>query len=179
MEWSEILNVILGGGLAATLIGLLTLRSTMRKAKAEAEKAHAEANSVHITNTEQATSILVKNIVEPLREELDATRRDLTSTKREMARLRKAIDDANSCRYSDNCPVLRRMQYQPKGGDGKPERREAAVGGACRTGQRGRGDRDGATGGDSSGGDGDDSDGQPAAVAVRRELRKPEREGER
>ena len=114
MDWSEVLNVILGGGLAATIIAIVTLRSTMRKAKAEAEKAKAEANTVNITNTEQATRILVENIVEPLKQELNATRRDLSATKREMARLRKAIDDANSCKYSADCPVLRRMREQPK-----------------------------------------------------------------
>ena len=49
MDWSEVLNVILGGGLAATIIGIVTLRSTIRKAKADAEKAKAEANTVNIT----------------------------------------------------------------------------------------------------------------------------------
>ncbi len=167
MDWSEVLNVILGGGLAATIIAIVTLRSTMRKAKAEAEKAKAEANTVHITNTEQATSILVKNIVEPLRQELDATRRDLSATKREMARLRKAIDDANSCKYSDNCPVLRRMQYQQKGPERKPDRSDQPKGGAHGTGQRKGGDRGTAGGRDRSReqGDGDDSEGQPPSVA--------------
>lgn len=166
MDWSEVLNVILGGGLTATIIAIVTLRSTMRKAKAEAEKAKAEANTVHITNTEQATSILVKNIVEPLREELDATRRDLSATKREMARLRKAIDDANSCKYSDNCPVLRRMQYQQKGPERKPDRHDPK-GAAHGDRQRKGGDRGPSRGRDRSReqGDGDDSEGQPPAVA--------------
>lgn len=114
MELSEILNLILGGGLAATLIALITVKATLRKANAEAEKARAEADTVKITNTEQATRILMQSIVEPLKEELNETRKDLNATKREMARLRKAIDDANNCKFSDDCPVLRRMRYQPK-----------------------------------------------------------------
>lgn len=111
MELSEILNFVLGGSLLATVVGLVTLKATVRKANAEAE-------SVRIDNTEQATRILIDNIVEPLKEELNATRKDLQATKREMARLRKAIDTANSCKHHDDCPVLRGMREHPKDGAG-------------------------------------------------------------
>ena len=107
MELSEIFNIVLGGGLLASVAGFLTLRATVRKANAEAE-------AVRIDNTEQATRILVDNIMEPLKDELNATRKDLQATKREMARLRKAIDRANSCRHHDDCPVLRGMREQPR-----------------------------------------------------------------
>lgn len=106
MVLSELLNWILGGGFVTTLIALLTLKSTALKARAEAEKARAEAErakadaeTVRITNAEQATRILVENIVEPLKKEFNATRR-------EMARLRKALDKANTCTHRDECPVL-------------------------------------------------------------------------
>lgn len=98
----------------ATIAAIITLKSTVRKAKAEAEKATAEAETVRIDNTEKATRVLIENIVNPLKEELNETRKDLNATKREMARLRKAIDDANSCRYSDDCPVLHRMRVEQK-----------------------------------------------------------------
>ena len=114
MELSEIINLVLGGGLVATIAAIITLKSTVRKAKAEAEKATAEAETVRIDNTEKATRVLIENIVNPLKEELNETRKDLNATKREMARLRKAIDDANSCRYSDDCPVLHRMRIEQK-----------------------------------------------------------------
>lgn len=113
MELSEILNVLLGGGLIAAVISVITLRATVRKAnaeaeqaKAEAEKAMAEAESVRIDNAEHATRILVENIVKPLRDELEKTRKDLQATKREMARLRKAVNSANSCKHHAECPVL-------------------------------------------------------------------------
>ena len=129
MEFSEILNYILGGGVLALLIGVLTLKATVREAnakaeqaKAEAEKAKAEAESVRIDNAEHATRILIENIVEPLRKELHETREELRetkkefgATKREMARLRKAIADANSCKHSDDCPVLYRLRDLTKG----------------------------------------------------------------
>ena len=70
MELSEILNVVLGGSLFGAIISIVTIRSALKKARAEAEKALAEADTVKITNTEQATRILVENIVKPLTEEL-------------------------------------------------------------------------------------------------------------
>jgi len=114
MELSEIINLMLGGGLVATVIAVITMKSTVRKAKAEAEKALADAEAVRIDNTEKATRVLMDNIVAPLKEELYETRKEIIANRREMARLRKAIDDANSCRYSDNCPVLKRMRVEQK-----------------------------------------------------------------
>ena len=122
MEFSEILNYILGGGLLAAIVGIVTLKATLRKANADAEKAIAEAETVRIDNAEHATRILIENIVEPLRKELHETREELRetkkefgATKREMARLRKAIADANSCKHSDDCPVLYRLRDLTKG----------------------------------------------------------------
>lgn len=110
MALSEILNLVFGTGLIATLIGLLSIRSELKKARAEADKAMAEADTVKITNTEQATRILIQNIVEPLKEELNETRKDLTSTKREIARFRKAIEAIPLCPYHAGCPVLYELQ---------------------------------------------------------------------
>ena len=102
MSFSEILNILLGGGVVALIVAVATMRATVRKANADAEKAKAEAETVHITNTENATRILVENIVKPLKDELHATREDLqatkkemASTKREMARLRDHQKDAD------------------------------------------------------------------------------------
>lgn len=107
MDLSEILNLVLGGGLATALTALITIRPTVRKANAAAE-------TVRIDNVDKATHILIENIVEPLKDELNATRKDLQATKREMARLRKAIDTANSCRHHDDCPVLYGLRELPK-----------------------------------------------------------------
>ena len=123
MQFSEILNLVLGGGFVALLIA-----ATVRKANAEAEKAKAEAETVRIDNAEHATRVLIDDILKPLREELgsvrkelaqtkeelNATRKEFGSTKREMARLRKAIDAANRCSHNDECPVLYRLRELPK-----------------------------------------------------------------
>ncbi len=93
MDFSEIMNIILSGGLVGTAAAIGSLRATVRKAKA-------------------------------------ATRKDLQANKREMARLRKAIDTANSCRHHDDCPVLgglRKQQEEHDGGedtDGNGKRRQ-------------------------------------------------------
>lgn len=125
MTFSEILNILLGGGLLALVVGVITLKATVRKANADAERAKADAESVRITNTENATRILVENIVKPLKEELNATREDLQATKREMAstkremqRLRKAVEAASGCRHADYCPVLFKLRDNQKDADG-------------------------------------------------------------
>ena len=178
MELSEIINLVLGGGLVATIAAIVTLKSTVRKAKAEAEKAEVEAETVRIDNTEKATRVLIENIVNPLKEELNETRKDLNATKREMARLRKAIDDANSCRYSDDCPVLHRMRIEQKKrepGDSHEPRGEPP-----RRGQHGERRRNLANTREGSdvGGEPDAQHGQSVAAAARGGLHGPERTGE-
>lgn len=164
MEFSEMLNWILGGGLLAAVVGLLTLKATVRKANAEAEKAKAEAETVRIGNTEQATRILIENIVEPLKKELSETREDLReakkelgSTKREMARFRKAIETANSCKFRADCLVIFKLRDLTRGSAGK-----AADGGDGATGQpRARSSPDTDGNGTDVGGEAGDTDGQP------------------
>lgn len=171
MEFSEILNYILGGGVVALLVGVLTLKATVREAnakaeqaKAEAEKAKAEAESVRIDNAEHATRVLIENIVEPLKKELSETREELRetkkefgSTKREMARFRKAVESANSCKFHVDCPVLLKLRYLPKGeGIGRADRGSGIRGQPF---ARGQGDK--ACDGADVGGEIGDTDRQP------------------
>ena len=125
MDWSGILNIIFGTGLLATVVGLLSIRSELKKARAEADKAQADADTVKITNTEQATRILVDNIVKPLTEKLDETHRELQGTKRELTRLRKAVEAIQLCPYRGECPVLAELQDSTDdaavGRDGQPQ----------------------------------------------------------
>lgn len=125
MDISEIINIVLGGGLVGTVAAIGSLRATVRKAKAEASKSEADAESVRIDNAEHATRILMDNIVRPLKDEFNETKDELAGTKkelarntREMARLRKAIDGANSCDHRDSCPVRERLREHPKERDG-------------------------------------------------------------
>lgn len=142
----EIINLVLGGGMVATIASALTLRSTMRKASGEAERAVADAERVRIDNAESATRILVENIVSPLREALTTTREDLCSTrdelketkkefgatKREMARLRKAVEGANSCKFNNSCPVLAGLHHSEKEQRGAEDNRKNSQAGLRR-----------------------------------------------
>ena len=105
MTFSEILNILLGGGSIGLIVGIITLKAAVRKAnaeaaqaqaeakkaEAEAEKAKADADGVRITNTENATRILMENIVKPLKEELHATREDLHDTKNELGSIKREM----------------------------------------------------------------------------------------
>ena len=116
MNLSEIMNLLLGSSLVGTVVAIGSLRSTLRKAQAEAQHSEAEAESLRMDNSEHATRILRENIVAPLRQECQETRRDLGETKkelarntREMARLRKAIDTASTCEHRKECPVIEKL----------------------------------------------------------------------
>ena len=157
MEFSVILNWILGGGLITAIISIITLRATVQEANAKAEKAMAEAGALRIDNVEHATRILMENIVKPLTEQLNATIKSLQSVQREVARLRKALSVANSCKHSDNCPVLYKL-------------RDLAKDGGCETGDlfaghRGqhciRSNTENSGSGTHVGGEDGDSDGKP------------------
>lgn len=164
MEFSVILNWILGGGLLAAVVGIVTLKATVRKANADADKAKAEAETVRIDNAEHATRILIENIVEPLKKELSETREELRetkkefgSTKREMARFRKAVESANGCKFRVDCPVLSRLRDIPKGEPGHGVIRIPGIRGqpvARAEGHKGGAHTD-------VGSDTDDTDGQP------------------
>lgn len=141
MAWSEILNIVLGGGLVGTVVAIAQLKSTLRKAGAEAGRAEAEAEGVRLENAEHATRILMEHIVKPLKDELNETRRQIESLKRSILRLRKTIDEANGCRYRDGCPVLDGLQKQQEldgdqSGGGGPEGAEPDGRGS--TGQHGK-----------------------------------------
>ena len=157
MEFSVILNWILGGGLITAIISIITLRATVQEANAKAEKAMAEAEALRIDNVEHATRILMENIVKPLTEQLNATIKSLQSVQREVARLRKALSVANSCKHSDDCPVLYKL-------------RDLAKDGGCETGDlfaghRGqhciRSNTENSGSGTHVGGEDGDSDGKP------------------
>lgn len=157
MEFSVILNWILGGGLITAIISIITLKATVKEANAKAEKAMAEAQALRIDNVEHATRILMENIVKPLTEQLNATIKSLQSMQREVARLRKALSVANSCKHSDDCPVLYKL-------------RDLAKDGGCETGDlfaghRGqhciRSNTENSGSGTHVGGEDGDSDGKP------------------
>jgi Sec-independent protein translocase protein TatA len=89
--------------LAPVLTGAAGLFVGRRKKVAEEKKAEAEAKSAEIENDEKAAKIMLDYVVEPLKKEITAVRREL-------ARLRKAMNQINNCPYSNDCPVRKDLQ---------------------------------------------------------------------
>lgn len=85
---STLLNLLLSGGLIVTLV---TLKSIQKKAKEEAE-------SVALDNEKKLSEMINEYFVEPLKKEI-------TSLRRTVSRLTRAIDRIPSCPHSADCPV--------------------------------------------------------------------------
>lgn len=107
-EWLRIVfEALLTGSLIVTLV---TLRSTRRKAKAEADGVEKDNRGKDMNLGEQYVNAFMKNIVEPLKEELAAVKREVSDLKEEVKELKDAVQKANTCPHADECPVLHRLQ---------------------------------------------------------------------
>ena len=70
--------------------------------RAQVEASKADTRGVELANVKEAMSILMEQVVEPLKKEINAIRKEL-------ARLRRAVEKANRCPFADHadaCPVL-------------------------------------------------------------------------
>ena len=85
---STLLNLLLSGGLVVTLV---TLKSIQKKAKEEAE-------SVALDNEKKLSEMIKEYFVEPLKKEI-------TSLRRTVSRLTRAVERIPSCPHSADCPV--------------------------------------------------------------------------
>lgn len=96
-EWVRLgFELLLGGGLIMTIKSVRTL-------KHDVERAKQEARAQEIENERSAMDTMQTYIVKPIK-------RDIYGLRKEMARLRRAIDKIKSCAYSDNCPVASELQ---------------------------------------------------------------------
>lgn len=106
MSWYEItstvINILLTGGF---LTSLFTLRSLRKKSSADAEKAQQEADATRIDNEKSAMQNFQTFIVDPLKSEIISIRKELAATKREVLKLRKAIEKIGDCEYRETCPI--------------------------------------------------------------------------
>ena len=82
------LNLLLGGGL---IVSVATLKSQQKKAKEEAE-------SIALDNEKKLSEMINEYFVEPLKKEI-------TSLRRTVSRLTRAVERIPSCPHSADCPV--------------------------------------------------------------------------
>lgn len=108
MEPLEIIPLV-AAIITAPLSSWLTAKLLRKKYDAEVDnlRAQIEASKVdtrgdELANVKEAMSILMEQVVEPLKKEINAIRKEL-------ARLRRAVEKANRCPFADHtdaCPVL-------------------------------------------------------------------------
>ena len=78
-------------------------RQEVEKLRAEVESAKTNTRSNELENVKKAMAILMEEVVEPLKKEINAIRK-------EMARLRRAVEKVSVCPHSADCPVRRELQ---------------------------------------------------------------------
>lgn len=106
MDWMMIMNYLLGGcGLVSTVISVVTLRSSKRKAEAEADGAVADTEQKNMSLAKDYVDEFKENIRDPLLKEVKGLRRDVKN-------LKNAINKINDCPHIDDCPVRCELQKQ-------------------------------------------------------------------
>lgn len=120
MNVSEIIS-LLAAVVTAPLSAWLTAMLLRKKYDAEVEglRAKVEASKAdtrgdELANVKEAMGILMEQVVEPLKKEINAIRKEL-------ARLRRAVEKANVCPHVAACPVRAELQRNE---DNEPHARE-------------------------------------------------------
>lgn len=90
----------------------------VEKLKAEVREAQVNTRGSELDNVQKAMQILMDEIVEPLKLEINAIRKEL-------GKLRRAVEKSNSCRFATNCPVRDELQKPEKIGENHLPRQPA------------------------------------------------------
>ena len=108
MEPLEIISLV-AAIITAPLSSWLTAKLLRKKydaevdgLRAQVEASKADTRGDELANVKEAMSILMEQVVEPLKKEINAIRKEL-------ARPRRAVEKANRCPFADHadaCPVL-------------------------------------------------------------------------
>lgn len=109
MEIPEIISII-AAIVTAPFSSWLTAKLLRNKYEAEVEglRAQVEASKAEtrgdeLENVKNGMSILMEQVVEPLKKEINAIRKEL-------ARLRRAVEKVNNCPHVAACPVRIELQ---------------------------------------------------------------------
>lgn len=111
MNTLEILQLLCGLLTAALGAGGLKMWTDSKKYIQEVEKlksdvqlAKANTRSNELDNVKKAMEILMDEVVEPLKTEINEIRKEL-------GRFRRAVEKANTCRLATDCPVRHELQH--------------------------------------------------------------------
>lgn len=110
MELPEIISLV-AAIISAPLSSWLTAKLLRKKYDAEVEQLRAqveasktETRGDELDNVKKAMAILMEQVVEPLKKEIDGIRKEL-------ARLRRAVEKVNVCPHAATCPVSLELRH--------------------------------------------------------------------
>lgn len=102
-----ILTAIIGAGGFKMYIDRRKYIQEVEKLKAEVRASQVNTRGSELDNVQKAMRILMDEIVEPLKQEINAIRKEL-------GKLRRAVEKANGCRFAADCPVRGELQKSDK-----------------------------------------------------------------
>ena len=105
-----ILTAVIGAGGFKMYIDRRKYVQEVEKLKTEVQAAQVNTRGSELDNVQKAMRILMDEIVEPLKQEINAIRKELV-------KLRRAVEKSNNCRFAANCPVRDELQKPDKTGD--------------------------------------------------------------
>lgn len=113
-----ILTAVIGAGGFKMYIDRRKYIQEVEKLKADVRAAQVNTRGSELDNVQKAMQILMDEIVEPLKQEINAIRKEL-------GKLRRAVEKANNCRFIANCPVRSELQKPEKIGENHLPRQPA------------------------------------------------------
>lgn len=105
-----ILTAVIGAGGFKMYIDRRKYIQEVEKLKADVRAAQVNTRGSELDNVQKAMQILMDEIVEPLKQEINAIRKEL-------GKLRRVVEKANNCRFAANCPVRDELQKSDKTGE--------------------------------------------------------------
>lgn len=113
-----VLTAVIGAGGFKMYIDRRKYIQEVEKLKAEVQAAQVNTRGSELDNVQKAMQILMDQIVEPLKQEINAIRKEL-------GKLRRAVEKSNTCRFTANCPVRSELQKPDKVGENHLPRQPA------------------------------------------------------
>jgi uncharacterized protein (DUF3084 family) len=99
----------LGAGITA-LFMRKKHNAEVEQLQTQIEISKTDVRTHELENVDKGMEILMKQVVEPLKKDLNEVRKELDEVRKELIRLRKAISKINNCPHSAHCPVRDELQ---------------------------------------------------------------------
>ena len=115
---AEVFMAIIAAGGLKSWISNRKYRQEVEKLKADIQATKINTRGDELENVKTAMDILMEQIIEPLKKEINGIRK-------EVIRLRKAVEKANDCPHFVNCPVRDELQKSERIDTDYPERQPA------------------------------------------------------